>query len=159
MLTLPAGPVLRDIHMPPPASWWPLAPGWWIVLALVCAAAALLAWTGHRRRLPRRRWHAARRELQQLHARHGDDAAAYAAGVSQLLRRAARVRDPTLASLHGPAWHAAMRSLAGGQVAMQPLEALDGAMYRRDAVLDAAAATAAARAWLRQVLLHGGARA
>lgn len=26
---------LRDIHLPDPISWWPLAIGWWIVLALV----------------------------------------------------------------------------------------------------------------------------
>lgn len=25
---------LRDIHLPDPISWWPLAPGWWITLAI-----------------------------------------------------------------------------------------------------------------------------
>ena len=24
---------LRDIHLPDPISWWPVAPGWWIILA------------------------------------------------------------------------------------------------------------------------------
>ncbi len=26
---------LRDIHLPDPVSWWPIAPGWWIIIASV----------------------------------------------------------------------------------------------------------------------------
>ena len=32
---------LRDIHLPEPISWWPLAPGWWI---LIIAGCLLFAW-------------------------------------------------------------------------------------------------------------------
>ena len=28
---------LRDIHLPDPVSWWPLAAGWWISLLLIIA--------------------------------------------------------------------------------------------------------------------------
>ena len=24
---------LKDIHLPEPVSWWPIAPGWWIIIA------------------------------------------------------------------------------------------------------------------------------
>lgn len=28
---------LRDIAVPPPVSWWPLAPGWWVVILIVAS--------------------------------------------------------------------------------------------------------------------------
>lgn len=31
---------LRDIHLPEPISWWPLAPGWWISLAAIILIVA-----------------------------------------------------------------------------------------------------------------------
>ena len=35
---------LRDIHLPDPISWWPLAPGWWFIFGtiLLLTAAFLL---------------------------------------------------------------------------------------------------------------------
>lgn len=33
---------LRDIHLPPPVSWWPPAPGWWGVLLLILLAGYLI---------------------------------------------------------------------------------------------------------------------
>ncbi len=156
---MPAGPVLRDIHMPPPASWWPPAPGWWILAALLLVVLALLARYWWRRRMPRRRWRMARRELAGLYARSREDPAAFAAGVSQLLRRVARLHDPASAHLPGRRWHAALRHMAGKHVSTQALERLDLAMYAPCTPLDTAAVERSARAWLRRVLLHGGRRA
>lgn len=31
---------LRDIHLPDPVTWWPLAPGWWIIIGLFLATLA-----------------------------------------------------------------------------------------------------------------------
>ncbi|HPY40873.1 MAG TPA: DUF4381 domain-containing protein, partial [Thiolinea sp.] len=33
---------LRDIHLPPEISWWPLAWGWWALLALVVLILVML---------------------------------------------------------------------------------------------------------------------
>ena len=33
---------LKDIHLPEPILWWPLAPGWWMVIALLFVAVGLL---------------------------------------------------------------------------------------------------------------------
>lgn len=154
----PAGPQLRDIHLPPPAHWWPLAPGWWLLVAIVLLALAWLAWRQHRRRLPRRRWRDACRELDALQVAHAvdHDNAAFAAGISQLLRRAVRLRDPASAGLQGPAWHAAVRDLSGTKALADALPILEEAMYRPTATLDPLEVVKAARQGLRQVLMRGG---
>ena len=38
----PAELPLRDIHLPEPVSWWPMAPGWWWVIGLLLLASAVV---------------------------------------------------------------------------------------------------------------------
>ena len=33
---------LAPAHAPPPAGWWPLAPGWWVLLMLLVARRSWL---------------------------------------------------------------------------------------------------------------------
>ena len=94
------GLVLRDIHPGVAPSWWPPAPGWWL-LATACLAVAVLAGA----------WLALRRRRRLALARLFDQALAEAASpaeelaaMSELLRRAARRRDPAADVLEGEAW-------------------------------------------------------
>ncbi|MGE0858472.1 MAG: DUF4381 family protein [Gammaproteobacteria bacterium] len=81
---------LRDIHLPAPVSWWPLAPGWWLLLiAVLLAALGLVLW---RRGAPTRRLRrAALAELAAIEAAYvtAGDGHACAAALSRLLHRLA----------------------------------------------------------------------
>lgn len=93
---------LRDIHLPPEPSWWPPAPGWWLLALLLLVVGWGLA------RFLRQRWRARRRRLalqSEFDAALGlADPQAQLAAISQLLRRAARLRAPAAAALVGEAW-------------------------------------------------------
>ena len=30
----PAEIPIRDLHLPEPVGWWPLAPGWWLLITI-----------------------------------------------------------------------------------------------------------------------------
>ena len=148
--TTPAGPALRDIHLPPAPAWWPPAPGWWLLAALVLLALCAMAWAWRRaRRLHRQRarWLG---ELDRFAARHkhDDDGAALAASLQQLLRRVARIHDGTAAQQRGVAWQATLARVPVSPATLAQLGALESAMYRPHSAFDVPAALAAARIWL-----------
>ena len=95
---------LRDIHLPDPVSWWPLAPGWWIIAGLAVLLIVLLV----RRFRMRRQLRFARKELDRALAqwRVDKDSHRFAADVSVLLRRLAisRFGKLSVAGLTGTRW-------------------------------------------------------
>ncbi|MCF7223345.1 DUF4381 family protein [Marilutibacter chinensis] len=99
---MPIAIVLRDIHQPPAPPWWPPAPGWWLLAGLALAiAAGFVFWRRQRRRR--------REKIEALFERALAAAASPAdevAAMSELLRRAARRRDPHADRLQGDAWRA-----------------------------------------------------
>ncbi|HKR76345.1 MAG TPA: DUF4381 family protein [Rhodanobacter sp.] len=145
-----AGPVLRDIHLPPTPPWWPPAPGWWLLATLLLLAVVALAWLWRRQRRlrqRRRQWLGELDRHAQRHARDGDDAA-LATSLQQLLRRVARIHDGAATQQRGEAWHATLARVPVQPATLAQLVTLESAMYRPRGVFDAAATLAAARAWL-----------
>lgn len=99
---------LRDLHLPDPVSWWPLAPGWWVLIVLL----ALLLGYGLYRAYLRRRHNAPRRFALRELARYQSDYLEHRNPVvlgkqlSELLRRGmlAYARRDEVAGLTGEAW-------------------------------------------------------
>ena len=147
---------LRDIHLPPPVSWWPLAPGWWLVGALLIVTALLIIWL-------RRRWRqrAYRRTgLQQLHElelRHQQhpDSVPLAAELSRLLRHMAILHYPRhdCAGLEGDAWLRFLDQPFNDQPFSSGVgKALIDSPYRRDATLtNGQELIQLCRRWLQQL--------
>jgi hypothetical protein len=127
------GLVLRDIHQPPPPSWWPPAPGWWILVAAIALVAGVALW----RRWRRRRRLRAFESMFDAAVSQARTPAAQVAAMSELLRRAARLRDPDADKLLGDDW---LRFLDSGLPA--PVFAtgagtlLRDAGFRRDVAVD-----------------------
>ena len=99
---------LRDLHLPEPVGWWPLAPGWW---ALIAVAAVGLVWLLLKYRQQRRRSAARRYALKQLkvyadaYAKHRN-AVMLGSQLSELLRRTMLAYAPRdeVAGLVGEDW-------------------------------------------------------
>ena len=99
---------LRDLHLPDPIGWWPLAPGWWFVVLLAFGLLGYVAWLAHRRW----RYNAARRfalrELKRYEAEYLEhrDPVTLGKQLSALLRRAMLAYAPRgdVAGLTGEAW-------------------------------------------------------
>ncbi|HEY9131367.1 MAG TPA: DUF4381 family protein [Dyella sp.] len=152
MQQAPAGPTLRDIHVPPAPSWWPPAPGWWL-LAILAVALAVLAARWWRRQYHRRLRH--RRllaEIDAIAARHAGEPGAFAAGMHRLLRRIVRLYDAQAMQASGDAWRAALARVEVDAATLDRLMDLDTAMYRPAADLDQVAVSAAMRRWLTRAL-------
>ncbi len=96
---------LRGIQVPDDVSIWPLAPGWWLLLILILSGVMTGCLFWYRRRALRRE---AMRELARIHGRYrrDNDDAAFAMGISTLLRRVALANESRshVAGLCGMDW-------------------------------------------------------
>ncbi|MBK8399801.1 MAG: DUF4381 domain-containing protein [Propionivibrio sp.] len=94
---------LAPPHAPPPAGWWPLAPGWWGLATLIAIVIAGTAYWNTRPGVRLRR--IALRKLERLEALTSDDKG-LANQLEHLLRRyaVARYGHDAVARLNGDQW-------------------------------------------------------
>jgi hypothetical protein len=148
---------LHDVIAPPPAPWWPPAPGWYWLLGLV----ALAALCGLIAALIRRQRNRYRREALEL---CGEIAAELGDGVRRedalaalavLLKRVALTAGPRaeVASLTGAAWVQYLQRTGGAALAPEAALRLERAAYGIVEPMsdrDAAAAVAVVERWIRK---------
>lgn len=153
----PAGPVLRDIHLPPDPSWWPPAPGWWALVCVVLLIAGLGALVWRRRQVVLRRRARVVAQLDTLLRQHqqNNDAVALASGMHQLLRRVARQHEPMAAQQRGLAWQQTLSRMPVEPSTLRRLVELEQAIYRAPQSLDHRADAEAVRQWLQLAVKQG----
>lgn len=145
---------LRDIHLPEPVSWWPPAVGWWLLASAIALTLGVI-WLILALRARRRDQRRALALLAQMERQFQktQDAIAFAAQVSRLLRRVAVMHFPAEhpAGLTGEAWLDFLDRTGGdGAFRNGPGASLVTAPYRPHGDFDAAALTQVVRRWLEQ---------
>jgi Domain of unknown function (DUF4381) len=136
------GPQLRDIHLPPPPSWWPPAPGWWLLAALVLGLSIFCFVYLYKKIGRQRRRSALLAEFDRIvaAAQAKNDAPQIAAALSAFLRRQSLRAAPNAAALSGTAWLQHLDARSGtDEFSAGPGRALVEAPYRATADFDATA--------------------
>ena len=127
---------LRDLHLPPEISWWPLAPGWWAVLAILAAGLVWLLYQSLQRWRAGRPRRAALRQLLLLNKEYQASGNIQWLGIelSALLRRAMLAYAPRseIAGLTGRSWLRWLdRDLNESLFSAGPGQMLESLPYRR----------------------------
>lgn len=113
---------LRDVHPGIAPGWWPPAPGWWMLAVILMIVIGVIVFYGSRKR----RHQAALSRLFDEAVDRAEAPSLQVAAMSQLLRRAARRRDPAADRLEGDAW----LQFLDGDLPGQPFSTGAGALLR-----------------------------
>ncbi len=106
---------LRDIHLPDPVSFWPLAPGWWVLMVLIPILYFLIRYIVRRIRMPKYK-KLAILELANIESSHAasNDAHGTCGQISLLIRKAlvAKLGNKEVAGLVTEEWLAYLDKLS-----------------------------------------------
>ena len=99
---------LKDIHLPPPVSFWPPAPGWWVLAVLLISSlfiGGVWFYRQHKKRRPKTEALRILKDLQILYQNSQDEVVSLR-NLSNLIRRTALTLYDidAVASLQGSSW-------------------------------------------------------
>lgn len=109
---------LKDIHLPAPVSWWPLAPGWYLLFIITAICVGILCHRIYKRyvyALPKKQALVLLNTYMQ-HYEKDKDARKICSHISELLKRVALVYYPRskVASVYGEGWIAFLNETSKG---------------------------------------------
>lgn len=143
---------LRDIHLPDPVGWWPLAPGWWLLAGLMLAMIAWLFWRWRQQKRGEHALELALHELERLQGKHGKNTKDLLRELSVLLRRVAisQYGRQQVSGLTGAAWVKFLDDRAGKTLFAGKLaHLLTEVPYRPETQAETTALLQAIRQWIR----------
>lgn len=145
---------LKDIHLPKPIGWWPLAPGWYILIGLILFMAIILAYSFYKKY---RNALAKKHALVLLNTYQKEYSEEYngsqtSARISELLRRVALVYYPReqVASLHGEKWLNFLNETSKGIDFNLVKDLLLDAPFKTEETMDLKPLFNTAQRWIRQ---------
>jgi len=145
---------LRDIHLPNPIGWWPMAAGWYFLILLVLAIFALSYYFIRRAYRNGRAKRQALRLLQSYEReyKNNSNSQIISMKISELLRRVALVYFPReeVARLEGEAWLAFLASTSKGIDFKAIREHLLVMPYQPAKEIDLEPLFGSARLWIKQ---------
>jgi hypothetical protein len=145
---------LKDIHLPQPIGWWPLAPGWYVLLALLLFLVFFLAqwiYKRHRHALAKKQALLLLNNYQKQYEAE-QNVPQTSAHISELLRRVALVYYPrsAVASLHGDDWLNFLNQTGKGIDFNQVREMLLDAPFKTEGSMDLKPLFKTAQLWIKQ---------
>lgn len=147
---------LRDIHLPPPISGWPPAPGWFILAAFILALlliATLMTYRWRRKVILRKKIMATFFQLKDDYDANHNNAAF--ARLNQLLKQVAfnYYPDERIESISGEAWLKFLNKTGKSELFSDSMgQQLIEATYSNKIIDNSAALFASCEHWLRKQL-------
>ena len=147
---------LRDIHLPDPISWWPLAPGWYLLLLIILIFVTILFLIVGRYyrngRAKRQALHLLDQYLKDYQRAPDLSTSIFSTNIAELLKRVALAYYPRsqVASLQGDAWIQFLNCTAKGVDFYSVREALLELPYQPGKKYDLRPLFTVARQWIKR---------